>query len=147
MEANQPVKRLSASMEDYIEAIWQLVAEKQAARAKDIAVRLGVTRASVTGALRALAREGWVNHAPYDVITLTEAGRTEAAEIIRRHEALKEFFVSLLGVEAGEAERAACGMEHAVSGNIVDRLVAFVADWKAAAQRRKSKTRQAKKGR
>ena len=45
--------QLSASLEDYIEAIYHIVAEKQVARGKDIAARLNVSGASVTEALRA----------------------------------------------------------------------------------------------
>ena len=41
---------LTASMEDYLEAIFYIVAEKGAARAKDISKRLKVNHSSVTGA-------------------------------------------------------------------------------------------------
>lgn len=116
---------LSASMEDYLEAIFHVVAEKQAARAKDIAQRLKVNNSSVTGALRALSEKGLINYAPYDVITLTPEGRQLAEEIVRKHEALKDFFVTILHISEEEAEMAACGMEHAVSPNILDRLLRF----------------------
>jgi DtxR family Mn-dependent transcriptional regulator len=117
---------LSSSLEDYLEAIFHIVAEKSAARAKDIADRLRVKASSVTGALRALAERGLVHYAPYDVITLTEKGRRAARGIVRRHSALRDFLVKVLGVGKREAETAACGMEHAVSGPILDRLVRFV---------------------
>lgn len=117
---------LSASLEDYLEAIFHIVARKQAARAKDIAERVGVNRSSVTGALHALSDKGLVNYAPYDVITLTEAGRTAAADVVRRHEALGNFLERVLGVDPDQAEQAACKMEHAVSRDIIDRMAAFV---------------------
>jgi hypothetical protein len=84
-------KRLSANMEDYLETIYHIVSEKKAARAKDIAVRMAVNSASVTGALRLLAEKGHINYAPYDVITLTPSGETLARDIVRRHEILKDF--------------------------------------------------------
>ena len=62
---------LSASLEDYLEAIYQVIQEKDAARAKDVAERLGVAPPSVTNALHALKERELVNHAPYDLITLT----------------------------------------------------------------------------
>lgn len=117
---------LSASMEDYLEAIFHILAEKKAVRAKDIAERLNVTRPSVSGALQSLAKAGLVNHEPYDVITLTNDGIKAAEEVIRRHEALHEFFVSVLDVNEEEAQSASCAMEHAVSPNLLNRLVAFV---------------------
>lgn len=116
---------LSSSMEDYLEAIFHIVSEKQAARAKDIALRLKVNNSSVTGALRALSEKGLINYAPYDVITLTPEGRLLAEEIVRKHEALRDFFVTILHISEEEAEEAACGMEHTVSPNILDRLIRF----------------------
>jgi DtxR family transcriptional regulator, Mn-dependent transcriptional regulator len=119
-------KRLSANMEDYLEAIYHIVSEKKAARAKDIAVRMAVNSASVTGALRLLADKGHINYAPYDVITLTPGGETLAKDIVRRHEILKDFFTKILDVDEREAEDNACKMEHAISPLIIDRLVRFV---------------------
>ena len=66
---------LSASLEDYLKAIFRIVAVKQAARAKDISARLSVSNSSVTGALRTLADRGLINYAPYDLITLTPLGQ------------------------------------------------------------------------
>ena len=119
-------KRLSANMEDYLEAIYHIVSEKKAARAKDIAVRMAVNSASVTGALRLLGEKGHINYAPYDVITLTPSGETLARDIVRRHEILKDFFTKVLDVDEQEAEDNACKMEHAVSPVVIDRLVRFV---------------------
>ncbi|NOQ20783.1 MAG: metal-dependent transcriptional regulator, partial [Desulfobacterales bacterium] len=45
---------LSSNMEDYLEAIFHISQEKQAARAKDIADWVKVNKSSVTGALRSL---------------------------------------------------------------------------------------------
>ena len=117
---------LSSNMEDYLEAIFHISEEKQAARAKDIADRLQVNKSSVTGALRSLSEKGLVNYAPYDIITLTAKGKKLAAEIVRRHWALKEFFVKILLIDKEEAEEASCKVEHAVSKNIIDRLIRFV---------------------
>jgi DtxR family Mn-dependent transcriptional regulator len=113
---------ISASMEDYVEAIFLIVGEKKAVRAKDIADRLGVKRPSVTNALQALAREGLVIHSPYDVIALTDHGEEVAREVVRRHSALREFLVGVLGVVASEADRMACGIEHAVSRGVASRI-------------------------
>ena len=117
---------LSSNMEDYLEAIFHISEEKQAARAKDIADRVQVNKSSVTGALRSLSDKGLVNYAPYDIITLTTKGKKLAVEIVRRHEALKEFFIKILLIDKDEAEETSCRVEHAVSKNIIDRLIRFV---------------------
>jgi DtxR family Mn-dependent transcriptional regulator len=116
---------LTESLEDYLETIFNLTAEKGIARSRDIAERLKVTRSSVTGALRALAEKGFVSYAPYEVTTLTEKGERVGRSIARKHRVLRDFLVEVLAVEPEEAERAACGMEHAVSGVVIDRLVNF----------------------
>lgn len=117
---------LSSSMEDYLEAIYHISSEKQAARAKDISDRLKVNKSSVTGALRSLSEKGLVNYAPYDLITLTVEGEQVAKEVVRRHETLKDFFMKILLLDEAEAEEASCKIEHAISNKIIDRVISFV---------------------
>jgi DtxR family Mn-dependent transcriptional regulator len=114
--------KLSASLEDYLEAIYQISQAKQAARAKDISDRLGVNKSSVTGALKALSQKGLVNYAPYDLITLTPAGRPLAERVAQRHEIFLNFLVRVLGVDREEAESNACRAEHALTGVVLERL-------------------------
>lgn len=116
---------LSASLEDYLEAIFHIVSKNQVARAKDICLRLNVSGPSVTGALRSLSEKGLINYAPYDVITLTPEGHTLAEDVVRRHEALRDFFTKVLLIDEEAAEEASCKMEHAVSQNILERLIQF----------------------
>ncbi len=117
--------KLSASLEDYIEAIYNIVAEKEVARGKDIAARLSVSGASVTEALRSLAKKGLINYAPYEAISLTDTGRKAAEDVVRRHNALKRFFVSVLAVDQDLAELGACRVEHAAPQEIIDRIISF----------------------
>lgn len=117
--------QLTASQEDYLEAVYHIVEEKRAARGKDIARRLNVKASSVTTALRLLSSYGLINYSPYDLVTLTDDGLEVAREIVSRHEALSNFLVSVLGVDTEEAEQAACKMEHAVPREIVDRLILY----------------------
>jgi len=117
--------KLSASQEDYLEAIYHISVEKMAARAKDISNYLDVSASSVTGALRTLAKMKLINYAPYDLITLTDDGRLVAKEVVRRHQALEQFLVNVLGVEPEEADEAACQMEHSVPKTIVNRLIKY----------------------
>jgi len=119
-------KSLTASMEDYLETIFHVAAEKGAARAKDISKRMKVNSSSVTGALRALAERGLVNYAPYDIVTLTPQGTRVAKDVIRRHEVLRDFFVKVLAVDEAEGEEGACKMEHAVPRPILERLVQYI---------------------
>lgn len=119
------VETLSASLEDYLEAIFHIAREKHVARPRDIAGKLRVSYPSVTSALRALAERGLINYTPYDAVTLTDKGRTAAQDVIRRHETLRRFFVDVLAVSEKEAEVAACRMEHSVPEVILNRLSRF----------------------
>lgn len=116
---------LSASMENYLEAIFLLIRENAVARSKDIAGRLKVKCSSVTGALQALKERGLVNYEPYGYVTLTETGTATASKVLRRHEALRDFFINVLSIDHDEADEAACRMEHGISKNIVNRLLDF----------------------
>ena len=117
---------LSASLEDYLEAIYHIVRDKQAARPKDISQRLKVGNSSVTGALKSLASRKLVNYAPYDIVTLTPSGERAARDVVHRHESLREFFTKVLAADIELAEDAACRMEHAVPPELLDRFVRFV---------------------
>ncbi|OGV68461.1 MAG: hypothetical protein A3K19_10075 [Lentisphaerae bacterium RIFOXYB12_FULL_65_16] len=116
-------EHLSASQEDYLEAILLISSRKRAARATDIARHLHVKGPSVTGALRSLARQELVNYAPYDLITLTEKGERLATEVCRRHEALERFFLHVLHVSDAAAAAAACRIEHAIPTEVLERLM------------------------
>jgi DtxR family transcriptional regulator, Mn-dependent transcriptional regulator len=113
---------LSASLEDYLEAIYHVVEAKQAARARDIVERLHVHNSSVTQALHALSEKGLINYAPYDLVTLTDSGRLRAGEVVRRHRAVRAFLVDMLGIAPQQAEADACRLEHAISGEVLQRL-------------------------
>ncbi len=119
-------QQLSASLEDYIEAIYHIITEKQVARGKDITARLAVSGASVTEALRALSRRGLINYAPYEVITLTNEGREIAEDVIHRHNSLKQFFTDVLAIEDALAEEGACKIEHTAPPEIINRMVDFI---------------------
>ncbi len=124
-KSSEPIE-LSASLEDYIEAIYHIVEEKLVARSKDIAGRLGVSRASVTEALRALSKKELINYAPYEAITMTERGRAVAEDVIYRHNSLKRFFTEVLAIDAEQAEEAACKIEHAAPATVISRMITFI---------------------
>ena len=117
---------LSSSLEDYLEAIFNLSKESNIARSKDIANSLGVSRASVTGALRVLKDKGLANYKPYDYVTLTETGQATAAEIAKKHKILESFFIDLLGIKPETAQEAACKAEHTLGPEIIEKLLCFI---------------------
>lgn len=117
--------QLTAALEDYLEAIFNLCRYDSAARSRDIAESLNVHKSTVTAALKSLGQMNMINYAPYEAVTLTPEGRRVAEDVVRRHIALKDFFVDVLKVDRELAETAACGMEHSVPREIVTKLATF----------------------
>lgn len=127
-------KPLTATLEDYLEAIHALAPGNTGARMGDIARRLGVHKSTVTAALRSLAERGLVEYAPYRPVTLTGRGKGIGEEVLRRHDTLRRFLVEVLGIDGAVAEETACKMEHVMSGDVIARFTSF-ADFMAACPR------------
>jgi DtxR family Mn-dependent transcriptional regulator len=123
----QKKAQLTPALEDYLEAIYNLCRFNKAAHSRDIAEALNVHKSTVTAALRSLGNMGLINYAPYEAVTLTAEGRKKAENVVWRHKALRDFFVDVLKVDEEMAETAACGMEHSVPAEIVEKLAEFAA--------------------
>jgi DtxR family Mn-dependent transcriptional regulator len=117
---------VSASLEDYLEAIFWLAQENHVARSRDIAERLAVSKSSVTGALKQLTAEGFINYDPYSYVTLTEEGRQIAQNVIRRHSVLNTFLHRVLGLNEADADHFACLIEHSIDDHVRERFEQFM---------------------
>ncbi len=118
--------QLTASMEDYLEAIYHLSRTNRVARVSQIARRLGVNKSSVTSALHNLAQRKLINYDPYQYITLTSIGRKAAKDVVWRHQVLKQFLNQVLGVEEDKAAKTACKLEHDMDREVLDKLRRFL---------------------
>jgi len=118
-------KRLSESMEDYLEIIYRLEEKKGFARTSDISSFFGHKPSSVTGMLQKLDGQGLVNYEKYRGVTLTAKGKQLAKDVSRRHETLVSF-LKVLGIDKEIAEEDACRIEHAVHKETIERLRKFV---------------------
>jgi DtxR family Mn-dependent transcriptional regulator len=106
---------LSASLEDYLEAIYYLEKENKVARVTDISRHLKIKKSSVTRALKQLAARELVNYEAYKFITLTGTGEMLAARITRKHKLLSEFLQKVLLFPPEQAWEKACKMEHFIN--------------------------------
>ena len=119
-------KLISARLEDYLEAFYEINAEKNGVKAIDISKKLNVQRSSVTDALKSLSEKGLVNYGRYDVISLTPKGEELAKNVIDKHKKLYYFFHDILGVDSIEADETACYIEHVISDNVLNKLLAYI---------------------
>jgi DtxR family Mn-dependent transcriptional regulator len=101
-------------MEDYLEMV-SFLADEGTVRVTDIAARLGFSKPSVHAAIKSLDERGLVEHERYGSVSLTEKGQSLAREIRERHNLIKNFLVTALGVGTDTAEKDACKMEHILS--------------------------------
>ncbi len=102
------------SAEDYLEQILILLEGKGYARSTDIAAALGVTKPSVSVAMKKLRENGYISMEKGGLISLTDKGYAIARRIYDRHLTLTRFFVSL-GVNEETARKDACKIEHDIS--------------------------------
>ncbi|MBN2416833.1 metal-dependent transcriptional regulator [bacterium] len=122
--------KLTSNMEDYLETIFMLEVEKGNVRVKDISRKMGITMPSVSGALKKLREQGMVQHRKYEVIVLTPEGARTAEKIYRRHQVIREFLNTVLGVSTSLAERDACNMEHVISPETIAGFSRMLDLWK-----------------
>lgn len=118
-------EKLSSSLEDYLEVIYNIIDKNEKVRAIDISRELNVSRASVTEALKKLADKQLINYGRYDMISMTEEGKKQALDVIEKHNTLQYFFEEIMGLEHDEAATTACKIEHIISQNVLDRFTAL----------------------
>jgi len=117
---------VSASKQDYLETILDFTADAGQVRSIDIAHALNVSRASVNKSLGVLKDSGLVEHEHYGDVKLTEKGLKVARQVRARHNNLKLFLTTVLGVTQETAEEDACRMEHAISRETATKLEEYL---------------------
>lgn len=120
---------IGQSAEDYLEAILMLKETKGYARSIDISRELGVTKPSVSNAVKNLRENGYITMEAGGLLDLTEKGYNIAKSVLDRHNLLTEFFISI-GVSEETAREDACKMEHGISTETFEALCKH-ADWKS----------------
>jgi DtxR family Mn-dependent transcriptional regulator len=131
----EPGPTRSTMTEDYLKVIWKAqewavevdpaTASPGSAPARgittnEIAATLGVGASTVSGNLRKLEREGWIDYEPYRRIALTELGRSVAVGMVRRHRLIETYLVERLGYGWDEVHDEAEVLEHAVSDRLLE---------------------------
>lgn len=121
---------LTQSIQDYLKRIFELTREGQPASTNDLAAQLGVKPASVTGMVQKLAsaQPPLVEYRKHQGVTLTEAGKRAALEVIRHHRLLETWLVRALGYTWDEVHEEACRLEHVISEDFEARMAAALGE-------------------
>ena len=127
---------IGKSAEDYLESMIILKEKNGYIRSIDIATFLGVTKPSVSNAMKRLREEGYIEMNRSGFITVTEKGMEIADKIYTRHKKLTDFFVAL-GVNEEVAEDDACKIEHDLSDETFDAICSHIEKFSKANKSKK----------
>lgn len=119
---------LTGPVEDYLKVIYEIERREGAAATNDIAHRLAVAPASVSGMVRRLADQGLLAHERYKGVKLTSAGRRAALRTIRRHRVIEAYLAGALGYPWDRVHAEAERLEHAASDELIDRMAAAIGE-------------------
>ena len=119
---------LTAPVEDYLKAIYAFERDGHAAATNDIAQRLSIAPASVSGMVQRLADQGLVAYERYRGVRLTAAGRRAALRTLRRHRVIEAYLVHALGYGWDSVHDEAERLEHSASDILIDRMAAAIGE-------------------
>ena len=104
--------QIRKSAEDYLEAILVLSKQGGGVRSIDIATMLGVSKPSVSHAMKLLREDGYIAMDRYGTVTLLEKGNDTVLSKMLEH----------LGVSPEVAKEDACKLEHDLSDESFTRI-------------------------
>jgi DtxR family Mn-dependent transcriptional regulator len=119
---------LTEPVEDYLKAIYAIGKGLGPAATSEIAERLALAPASVSGMVRRLADQGLLAYERYHGVKLTESGRRAALRTLRRHRVIEAYLSRALGYPWDRVHEEAERLEHAASDELVDRMAATIGE-------------------
>ncbi len=109
------------SAEDYLETILFLLQRTGSVRSKDIVIEMGLSKPSVSIAMKKLREEGMIKMDEDSYISLTQKGLEVATKVHDRHLTLYNWLVNN-GISETIAAKDACKMEHIISNETFDMI-------------------------
>ncbi|MFC7135105.1 MULTISPECIES: metal-dependent transcriptional regulator [Salinibaculum] len=120
---------LSAKMEDYLKAVYELQRQGEApVSTSSIAETLDVTAPTATSMMETLEERGLVEREKYKGVTLTREGETVALEVVRHHRLLETYLAEQLGYDWTEVHDEADCLEHHISEEFERRVAEVLGD-------------------
>ncbi|MBO5313233.1 MAG: metal-dependent transcriptional regulator [Clostridia bacterium] len=116
---------IKESAENYLEAILSLKKARGNVRSIDVATELGVSKPSVSVAMKNFREEGYVVVDENGYLDLTEKGMAIAKAVYERHLVIAKALMAL-GVSEATAYEDSCRIEHCISQESFDRLKEFL---------------------
>jgi len=118
---------LSLAEENYLKAIYHLSeGGTKAVLTNELAEAVNTKAASVTDMIKKLSQKDVITYEKYYGVNLTNAGKTEALQVIRKHRLWETFLVQTLGFHWDEVHDVAEQLEHIHSPRLIDKLDEFL---------------------
>lgn len=118
---------ITLTEENYIKAIYHLGKQgRENVNTNALADAMNTKASSATDMIRKLAEKDYANYKKYKGVTLTEAGKKIAINIIRKHRLWEVFLVEKLNFTWDEVHELAEQLEHIKSQKLIDELDAFL---------------------
>lgn len=113
----------TATVEDYLQAIYSLEGEGDTVISARLARRMHVTPPTAWATVRRMVRDGLVELDGRKVVHLTPKGHDLAEDITRRHRLAERFLVDVMGLGWAEAHEEAHQFEHAITPRLYDKIM------------------------
>ena len=129
---NSKISDIPESYQRYLDEIHSISRNKKGGWVsnKEIAEKLQVEPASVSGMLEKLKKKGLIKWEPRKAIRLTEKGKKIATQLDETHALLHLFFSKVLKIEDQDAiENLSCDIEHHITQNVKKSLEEFLSKY------------------
>ena len=118
----------TSAVQDYLKAIHALGGADRVVSPNEIAAALTVRAPSVTGMLKRLAKDGFIDYESGAGARLSRTGLAEARRVVRRHRLVELFLTRVLGLDWSEVDAEAEALEHAISPRLETALAAYLGE-------------------
>lgn len=121
-------KELHESGENYLKTILMLQKDQGCVHSIDIARKLGISKPSVSIAMKILKENHLIDMDDDKAIKLTESGEEKAHNIFKKYLLIERFLTVILKVDAKTASQDACRMEHCISEDTISKIQMILND-------------------
>ncbi len=112
--------------EMYLRTVWELEEEGTIPLRARIAERLGQSGPTVSQTVARMERDGLVHVADDRHLELTDKGRREAVQVMRKHRLAERLLTDIIGMDWEDVHIEACRWEHVMSEAVERRIVALL---------------------
>lgn len=112
----------SQTEENYLKSLFNLANEKDEVNVSELAAQMQVSMPTVNSMVKTLQKNGWLIYEKYKPVTLTLAGKKEAALVIRKHRLTEMFLVNKMGFGWEEVHEIAEQVEHIHAPKFFERM-------------------------